>query len=112
MEFLELTQANFGQQLDRYPFMVIEFWAPWCEPCLEFSQICVELSASIDDVKFARINIDAQQELAADFNITSVPFMLIMRQRVILHAAAGLLAKPDLIKLINNARLCDLTAGD
>jgi thioredoxin 1 len=110
MELLELTADNFDQQIDLNPFMVIDFWAPWCAPCLSFERICADLSSETPDVRFARINIDEQPALAEDFAITSVPFVLIMRNRVILHTESGLLSKAALQKLIAQARKQDLPA--
>ena len=109
MEFLELTETEFDQQLDCHPFMVIEFWAPWCAPCVSLAKICSELACEMQDVKFARVNIDAEKNLAEEFAVTSLPLLWIMRRRVILHTVTGMIGKLELVQLIKDAQKCAVT---
>ena len=108
MALLDLTMQNFDKDLDDNPFMVIDFWAQWCAPCKDFARVCTELADEIKDVCFARVDIEAEPELAAEFSIQSVPFVIIMRERTILYAESGSLTKSALHDLIKQAMEVDL----
>jgi thioredoxin 1 len=107
-ELLKLTAANFDRVLDTTNLLVIDFWAPWCEPCKNFEQVCVELSAQMPSVCFARVNIDEEVVFAEEFAIRSVPFVLILKNRAIVHAESGVIEKDNLSSLISLASTHDV----
>jgi len=74
-EVIELTDANFEEQIERSEGLtVIDFWAPWCGPCRMVAPVIQELAAEYEgQVRFAKLNVDENQEIASAFGIRSIP---------------------------------------
>ena len=89
MATVELTKENFEQVVNDNDMVVIDFWAPWCAPCRNFAPTFEAESGLHDDVVFGKVNTEEQQELAAAFNIRSIPTLMFFRERVILYAEEG-----------------------
>ncbi len=99
---VELTQANFDAYFAK-PLLAIDFWAPWCEPCHDFSKIYREVAQKYANIVFATVNVDQEIALAKDFTIRSVPtLVLIHHQTMILHQA-GLMPQAALCDLLDQA---------
>ncbi|OGT49386.1 MAG: thiol reductase thioredoxin [Gammaproteobacteria bacterium RIFCSPHIGHO2_12_FULL_41_15] len=107
MKVVNATADNFDELISRHEFVVIDFWAPWCAPCKGFSQVCAELSEDYKDITFLAINIEDQKTLAKEFEVRSVPWVMIMRKRVLLYADSGALSKSSLVELIEQAKAVD-----
>ena len=76
---IELTSENFGEYSDGP--LIVDFWAPWCGPCRMVSPVLEELSKEMqDNVLIAKLNVDEENELAAKFNISSIPCHLQLAQ--------------------------------
>src|ERR1043165_8761520 len=73
----ELTNESFEKTVNENPMVIIDFWAPWCGPCRGFAPVYEKASEAHPDVVFAKINSDEQQELAAAFNIRSIPTLMV-----------------------------------
>lgn len=110
MAIINVTEENFDELLEQHDLIVFDFWAPWCAPCKGFSQVCVELSETNPDVAFLAINIEDQKALADEFAVQSVPWVMLMRSRVVLYADSGALSKSSLQELIDQARAMDAAA--
>ena len=80
MAVLELTQENFNQTIEGGKTVIIDFWAPWCGPCRAFAPTFEAVSEQYPDVVFAKINTEAEQQLAAAFNIRSIPTLMVFRE--------------------------------
>jgi len=93
MATVEATKANFEQLVDTNPFVIVDFWAPWCAPCRAFGPIFEEASEQHKDIVFAKINTEAETELAAHFQVRSIPTLMIFRDQIILFAQPGSLPK-------------------
>ena len=103
MSIKELTSDAFDSFLDDNPVVVLDFWAPWCGPCKNFTQVIEQVSKQFPQVAFAKINIDQEKELAQDFNVRSVPFVMILKDRTALYADSGLLSAQQLAELLEKA---------
>jgi len=100
MATIELNSDNFRPTIDGNETVIVDFWAPWCAPCRSFAPVFEAASEKHPDVVFAKINTEEQQELAAAFNIRSIPTLMVFRQQIILYAEAGALPAQALDQLI------------
>jgi thioredoxin 1 len=108
MATVELTKDNFENQVLGNDIAVIDFWAPWCGPCKAFGPTFESVSEQHADVLFAKVNTEEQQELAAQFNIRSIPTLMIIRDKVIVFTQAGALPKPALEDVVGQAKALDM----
>lgn len=102
-QFKQLNAASFAKTLGEHDCVVVDFWADWCQPCKNFEKILEQAAAEYAQVVFAQVDIDKEPELAADFQIVSVPFVMIVRHQTIVYAEAGLLSLGSLKELIDGA---------
>ncbi|MFM9981088.1 MAG: thioredoxin, partial [Burkholderiales bacterium] len=89
MATVELTKENFEQVVTDNPMVVIDFWAPWCGPCRGFAPIFEKASDAHEDIVFAKVNTEEEQEIAAAFSIRSIPTLMVFREKVVLYSQAG-----------------------
>jgi len=107
---LELTSDNFAKAIDNHPFAIIDFWAPWCAPCRAFAPVFAAAAARHPDALFAKVNTEAQQEIAAQFGIRSIPTLMIFRDNIIVFSEAGALSATALEHVLAAARALDMEA--
>ncbi len=108
MATVELTNENLVDTINNNDFVIIDFWAPWCGPCQSFGPVYEEISEKYDDIVFAKVNTQDQQEIAAQFNIRSIPTLMVFREQVILYAEAGALPGSAFEELIGQAKAVDM----
>ena len=108
MATVELTRDNFEQVVTGNPMVIVDFWAPWCGPCRGFAPIFEKASDSHGDIVFAKVNTEEQQEIAAAFNIRSIPTLMVFRDKVILYSQAGALPAGPFGELITKAKEVDM----
>lgn len=106
----ELTVQNFDEILDQHETIVIDFWAPWCQPCLAFKPIFTRVAEQFPQVCFASINVEVEKDLGTDFNVRQIPLIMILRQRVALFSEAGTLTQGALADLVQQALDLDMSA--
>ena len=108
MATIELTKDNFEQTITDNDIVLIDFWATWCGPCKNFAPIYEEASEKYPDIAFGKVNTEEQQELAAYFQIRSIPTLMIFRERIIIFSQPGMLPANALDELIGKARDLDM----
>ena len=108
MATVELTKENFEETVTGNAMVIVDFWAGWCGPCRGFAPVFEAASEKHTDIVFGKVNADDQQELAAAFSVRSIPFLLLLREKVIVFAQAGALPAEGLESIIEQARALDM----
>lgn len=105
---LDVTKENFAEVIEGNDIVVVDFWAPWCGPCQSFAPIFEAAAEATPDVKFVKINTEEQQELAAHFQIRSIPTLMVFREQILLFAQPGVLPESALSKLVTEVQGLDM----
>lgn len=108
MATVDLNKDNFAQTVNENDIVLVDFWAEWCGPCKFFAPIYEEVSKEHEDVVFAKVDTEAHQELAAAFQISSIPTIMAFRDDIIVFSQAGALQKEQLGELIQAVRDLDM----
>ncbi len=108
MATVDVTKDNFSVTIDNNDMVIIDFWAPWCGPCKSFGPIYEEISGKYDDIVFAKVDTEAEQELAGHFQIRSIPTLMIMKQQVVVFSQPGALPGAALEEIIEKAKALDM----
>ena len=108
MATIDLTTENFVDTVTNNDIVIIDFWAPWCGPCQSFGPIYEELSEQHENVVFAKVNTEDQQDLGAQFQIRSIPTLMIFREQIILYQEAGAPGKQDMTNLVEKVISLDM----
>lgn len=100
---LTLTKDNFDEVIQNNALVVVDFWSEDCQPCKAFAKICERVARDYPNVVFAGVDVKHETELTREFEIRAVPFIMIIRDQVIVFAEEGLLTQDTLVDLIEQA---------
>lgn len=108
MAVVELDKTSFEAAIQDNNFVIVDFWAPWCGPCRSFAPVYDKVSADFDDILFGKVNTEDEQEVAAHFQIRSIPTLMIFRDQIIIYSQAGALPEGRFRDLLAKARELDM----
>jgi len=108
MALENLTVENFNQQVESNQIVILDFWAPWCGPCRQFAPIFEEVASAHPDILFGKINTEEQREIAAHFQVQSIPTVAVLKEGIIVFLQAGMLPKEGLEDIIKQVRELDM----
>ena len=106
---VELTQKDFESVIQENQIVVIDFWAKWCAPCLQFAKTYEKVAAAETDVLFTKVNIEEESDLAEIFQVRSIPHLVIFKEEVAIYSEAGSMPESTLKELVQQARDADIS---
>ncbi|HEX7000463.1 MAG TPA: thioredoxin [Trueperaceae bacterium] len=104
----EITAETLEETITGNDIVLLDFWAEWCGPCRMFGPIFEKAAETHPDIVFGKIDTEAQRELAAAFDIRSIPTLMAFRENVLVYAQPGALMAPQLEQLITAVRDLDM----
>ncbi|GAA3060203.1 thioredoxin family protein [Actinocorallia glomerata] len=108
MATTDITAEEFQKTLEDNDILLVDFWADWCGPCKQFAPIYEQVSEEHPDVTFAKVDTEAEQELAAAASITSIPTLMAFREKVLVFSQPGALNAEQLNEVITAVKGLDM----
>lgn len=105
-----LTKSNFDQIITSNDLVLVDFWAAWCGPCRSFAEIYQAAAEKYPEVIFGKVDIENEPELADDFQVRSIPRLMVFRGNIAVFAESGAMTLEALEKIITEAKALDITA--
>jgi thioredoxin 1 len=105
---IDLTAETFSSTIESNDIVLVDWWASWCGPCRMFAPIFDEAATKHPDLVFAKVDTEAQQELAGAANIRSIPTLMVFRENVLVFSQAGALPAHALDDLISQVKALDM----
>ncbi len=101
MPIVIVNKNNFRKEvLESDRPVLLDFWASWCGPCKSLSPIIDEISIEHPEIKVCKLNIDEEQELAAQFNVMSIPTLLVIKEGKVANQSVGLKPKNQILEML------------
>jgi len=108
MAVVNLKTEDFEKFVQDNPMIVLDFWAEWCGPCKMFGPIFEKVSENHPDVAFAKVNVEEEQQLAAMFQVRSIPTVAFMREGIVVYAQPGMMPEEMLEEGIKQMKSLDM----
>lgn len=108
MATIEITKDNIDEVVTKNDIVLLDFWASWCAPCRAFAPTFEAASEKYPDIVFGKVNTEEQQELAAQFQVRSIPNLTLFREQIILFSQPGAIPANGLDSVIEQAKALDM----
>ncbi|MEO1173837.1 MAG: thioredoxin [Myxococcota bacterium] len=108
MAVVELTKDNFQETIDGNQVVVLDFWAEWCGPCKAFAPVFEKAAGEHEDIVFGKINTEEQPELAASFNVTAIPTLVVFKEQIGIFQQPGMMPPAAFSELLDKVREVDM----
>ena len=109
MAVITLNKENFKEAIESNDFIIVDFWAPWCDPCIAFTPTFEAAAAKNPDIVFGMVNTETDPEIGEYFEVNQIPGILVIREQAGIHAQVGEIGAPALDAIIQWARDFDMT---
>lgn len=101
MSVIHVDKNNFQNEvMESDKPVLLDFWAPWCMPCRMVGPILEEIAEERSDIKVGKINVDEQPELAGQFQVMSIPTLLVIKEGKIVNQSVGAMQKEAIIAML------------
>jgi thioredoxin 1 len=110
MAVLALNKTNFKEVIEKNDFVIVDFWAPWCEPCVAFSPTFEAAAEKNPDIVFGMVNTETDPEISEYFEVNQIPGILVIREQAGIHAQVGEIGAPAFEEIIKWARDFDMSS--
>ena len=108
MASINVTTETFDETISGNDIVFVDFWAEWCGPCKMFGPIFEKVSESYPDYTFAKVDTDAEQEIAAEAQITSIPTLMAFREGILVFRQPGAMNAKSFTELVEAVGALDM----
>lgn len=108
MAVIEIAQGNIQDVVEKNQLVILDFWAAWCGPCRRFAPVFEAVAAKHPDIVFGKVDTEAEQELAANFEIQSIPSLAVIKEGDIIFFQPGALPEDIFEQIVEKAKEVDM----
>jgi thioredoxin 1 len=107
-----VTDKNIEEVMQNHQIILLDFWAGWCEPCKMFTPIYERIAAKYPDIFFGKVNTETEPILCEDFQIKSIPTLVILKEGTIIFSESGVIPEYALNNILKKTKEIDIASLD